>query len=161
MGLGGGVEPTIDWFEFDSLFTPSEIRSRRRSLEPSTNLGVAASASEYDGDRNLEVRYALPAQASPDHNEPPPWNIGFSKNFSKDLSGLDRKLAGRVLETLLIISNFAMPFVVLGDTFKPLSGKLASCWRYRIGDHRLILRPEPEDALIMAVAFAARGSIYE
>src|SRR5688500_3549746 len=31
----------------------------------------------------------------------PPWNIAFSKRLQKDLDGLDRKLAGRVLEVLL------------------------------------------------------------
>lgn len=166
--------PNDDWFHIDSVLTPSDLRSRRGSLEPRESLGIKEPLSPCFEDRIDYLHLpALPSRTYDDpddfhdlpplpaHCEPPPWNVGFSKQFKKDLGGLDRKLAGRVLEALLVVTNFAIPFAVVGDTFKPLSGKLASCWRYRIGDHRLILQPQPEDGMIFVVTFASRGDVYE
>lgn len=115
-----------------------------------------------------QANFSLPEDASRSYSDvidlvdsPPPWNIAFSKRFQRDLDGLDRKLTGRVLEVLLEIKDFALPFVAKGDTFKALTGDLVGCWRYRIGDRRLVLRPNREAKQIAAMAFAARGSVYE
>ena len=92
---------------------------------------------------------------------PPPWAIGFSRQFKKDTEALDRKLMGRVLEVLEEVSDLQLPFEVRGDTFKPLSGALGGCWRYRLGDWRLVLRPVISLARIDALTLAARGSVYD
>lgn len=92
---------------------------------------------------------------------PPPWLVGFSRRFKKDTHAIDRKLMGRILEVLEEISDYKPPFQAHGDTFKPLKGELAGCWRYRIGDNRLVIQPKVEQAQINAIAFGARGSIYD
>lgn len=92
---------------------------------------------------------------------PPPWKIGFSKQFKKDTKALDRKLMGRIFEVISEVADYAPPFETKGDTFKPLSGELSGYWRYRIGDHRLLLEPQPRRATINLLSFGARGSVYE
>jgi mRNA-degrading endonuclease RelE of RelBE toxin-antitoxin system len=83
----------------------------------------------------------------------------MSNGFSKAISGIDRKLQGRVLEALADIGRD--PLTPRGDTIKPLRAELGGCWRYRIGDYRLIYSPDLETGDITLVGFAARGSIYE
>ena len=92
---------------------------------------------------------------------PPPWRIGFTTQFRKDVSELDRKLQDRILETLQEISAYAFPFKIKGDTFKPLTGNLKGCWRFRIGDFRLIIKPIPAEAEINVITFSARGDVYD
>ena len=83
----------------------------------------------------------------------------MSSGFMKDITHIDRKLQGRILEALADIA--ADPLTVRGDTVKPLSRELAGNWRYRIGDHRVIYLPDKLSGDITLLAFAARGSIYE
>ena len=137
----------LDYFDAPARYAP------RDDFAEDWELARASPIGEVDlADADLETSASL---------GPPPWNIAFSKRFQKDLDGLDRKLAGRVLEVLLEVKDFKLPFSARGDTFKPLSGELAGCWRYRIGDHRLVLKPIPEWVQIAAVSFAARGSVYD
>jgi len=74
---------------------------------------------------------------------------------------MDGKLLGRVLRALEELSQSTRPLRPQGDTFKPLEGKLKGCWRYRIGDHRLVVQPRVEDGRIDALTLAARGSVYD
>lgn len=146
-----------------------EIQSSRYSIDP--GLAEACSMDFSDADPSLmsssepeigyEARYieSYPPKKRPDG--PPPWLIGFSKQFRKDTSGLDRKLMGRILEVLEEVADYTPPFSPRGDTFKPLAGELAGCWRYRLGDHRLVLQPLPARSQINVLTFAARGSVYE
>jgi mRNA interferase RelE/StbE len=92
---------------------------------------------------------------------PPPWRIGFSSQFRKDVGALDRKLQGRILEVLQEISDYAVPFRTKGDTFKPLKGDLMGYWRYRIGDFRLVIKPIVAKSEIDVITFSARGAVYE
>jgi mRNA-degrading endonuclease RelE of RelBE toxin-antitoxin system len=92
---------------------------------------------------------------------PPPWSVGFSRRFKKDTEGMDRKIMGRILEVLEEMTDYGFPFRAKGDTFKPLVGELDGCWRYRLGDSRLIIQPKVNQAQINAIAFAARGSVYD
>ena len=90
------------------------------------------SRSVYDHDPYGEVSYkSVDARILSDESSegPPPWVIGFSKQFKKDTSGLDRKLMGRILEVLEEVADYMPPFSPRGDTFKPLVGELAGCWR--------------------------------
>jgi len=92
---------------------------------------------------------------------PPPWRVGFTAQFRKDVSELDRKLQGRILESLQEISAYAFPFKTKGDTFKPLKGNLKGYWRFRIGDFRLVINPILADAEIDVITFSARGGVYD
>jgi mRNA-degrading endonuclease RelE of RelBE toxin-antitoxin system len=52
------------------------------------------------------------------------------------------------------------PTIIKGDTIKPLSGDLKGLWRYRIGDYRLVYRPDETYQKVTLIAFDSRGSIY-
>ncbi len=89
----------------------------------------------------------------------PPWTFGIADSFRKSIKGLDRKLQGRILEAVMKICE--SPLNPVGDTLKPLSGELQGFWRYRIGDHRLIYRPDKEEGKVLLLEFGPRGDIYE
>jgi len=108
-------------------------------------------------DRDINA-YAL---ENPLPRSPPPWRIGFTNQFCKDVTQLDRKLQGHILETLRKLSELPWPFKPQGDTFKPLSGDLKGMWRYRLGDFRLVVKPVLVDSELDLVTFAARGSVYD
>jgi len=87
------------------------------------------------------------------------WYIGMTTEFLKSISDIDRKLQGRILQAIAtIVKN---PFQQKGDTIKPLIGALKGCWRIRIGEYRLIYKPDGSTGYITLLAFDARGSVYE
>ena len=164
-----------DFFEVVEIFRRWELQRKRIKLEddedspspdvitPASKSGISLSRpvvfAKGRVDHDLELDPFEVHESSP--KGPPPWFIGFSKQFKKDTDCLDRKLLGRVLEALEEISGYAAPLRILGDTFKPLSGELQGCWRYRIGDHRLVVKPAIDLAQINALTLAARGSAYD
>ena len=89
----------------------------------------------------------------------PPWLVAMAPSFYKDIDHIDRKLQGRILEAIADIAKRILQ--PQGDTIKPLVGDYKHCWRYRIGDYRLIFMPDVPHASITLLAFASRGSIYE
>ena len=90
---------------------------------------------------------------------PPPWFFGMSKEFQKDINHIDRKLQGKILEALTDIVTH--PVELRGDTVKPLNAALRGCWRYRIGDFRLVYWPDEDTGNITLLTFAARRAIYD
>jgi mRNA interferase RelE/StbE len=100
-----------------------------------------------------------PACASASTKRPPPWFVGFTSQFKKDISKIDRKLMGRVLEMLSKITE--EPCLPNGDTIKPLGGEKKGFWRARIGDYRLVYFPDLEMGNISIHTLASRGSVYE
>ena len=139
----------LDWIEITEVLTGDQIAERFRGL--------------YEQGEPLRSHLEIDAFRSPGDKSaaPPPWLIGLSKQFKKDAVAMDRKLLGRVLELLSELSELPYPFKVLGDTFKPLKGELDGCWRYRIGDTRLIIQPKPEDSQINVLALGSRGGVYD
>ena len=90
---------------------------------------------------------------------PPEWHIGFTDEFLKSIKGIDRKLQGRILESLKEISE--TPLQVKGDTMKPLDNNLKGLWRYRIGDYRLLYKPDKKTKLILLICFSHRKNVYQ
>lgn len=135
-----------------------ERRAAQRLLEEEVRL------YSVDGWERAEPRHRV-SESRPRIREdawgPPPWFFGFSKQFKKDTSGLDRNVMGKILEILEQVADYAPPFTPHGDTFKPLTGDLAGCWRYRLGQSRLVLQPIPERCQINVLTFGARGSVYD
>ena len=86
------------------------------------------------------------------------WDLGFSSEFSKAIASIDRKLQGRVLQALDYLST--KPTVPKGNTVKPLSGEHEGLWRYRIGDYRLIYRPDTDNTRVELITVVSRGSAY-
>jgi addiction module RelE/StbE family toxin len=89
----------------------------------------------------------------------PEWFMGMTKEFTKNVQGIDTKLQGRVLKAITAIVHD--PTKARGDTIKPLAGEMKGLWRYRIGDYRLVYKPENTQRHIILVAFDSRGDIYE
>jgi len=86
------------------------------------------------------------------------WRIGLSTVFRKAIGNLDKKLQGRILEAIASICDD--PLTVQGDTKKPLEGNRKGLWRYRIGEYRLIYRPEADSSIVVLVDFIARSAGY-
>lgn len=170
-----------EWFEICEVQSPTQLRQRRMHVlageDPSTLRPRRQRAFGEAGiSASIRTAYSLPPPMSHgsrrassgvvSHDlssglaQPPPWAIGFSKQFRKDTKALDRKLQGRVLEVLEELSDYEFPFHASGDTFKPLVGELAGCWRYRIGDHRLVVQPVLQRCQLNALALGSRGSVY-
>lgn len=87
------------------------------------------------------------------------WSIVMPDSFTKSIRGLDKKLKGRILDALGKITQD--PLKENGDTVKALSSDKKGLWRYRIGDYRLIYRPEVEANRIVLLVCGSRGSVYE
>jgi mRNA-degrading endonuclease RelE of RelBE toxin-antitoxin system len=101
----------------------------------------------------------LPVSPAPPARRPPPWYIGMTSGFSRAITGIDRKLQGRILEALAdLIKN---PLEMRGDTIKPLGGGLKGCWRYRIGNFRMIYSADRKSGDVTLLAFTARSSAYD
>lgn len=153
------------WFEICEVQSAAQLKQRRKLVLSGADTSMSTKAV-YSMPRPMS--HGSPRAGSGvvlsdricEFAQPPPWAIGFSKQFKKDTKALDRKLQGRVLEVLEDLSGYQFPFHASGDTFKPLVGELAGCWRYRIGDHRLVVQPVPEQCQLNALALGARGSIY-
>jgi len=44
---------------------------------------------------------------------------------------------------------------------RPLKGKLAGHWRYRVGDYRVVYRTDENERVVIVLIIAHRGSVYE
>lgn len=149
-------------FVIEDVLSVSTLRSWRWKLDPpqlclDSDVRACLIKDVCSDSSDGHAMYDLIEPTTP----PPPWLIGFSKQFKKDTLELDRKLMGRILEVLEELSDYTPPFHTHGDTFKPLKSELEGCWRYRIGDARLVLKPEVGLAQLNAIAFKARGSVYD
>ena len=102
--------------------------------------------------------YAVRPRAFRAPRPEPSWYLGFTKEFSKAIANIDRKVQGRVLQALDYLST--KPTVPSGNTVKPLSGEHKGLWRYRIGDYRLIYRPDTDNARVELITVVSRGSAY-
>ena len=117
-----------------------DLSSARASLNESNSNNKDASG---------EISYSI---------GPPDWYVGFSKEFLKSISKIDRKMQGRIVKAVAEIS--ASPTDISGNTIKPLSGNLNGLWRYRLGDSRLIYYPHSSSKRITLISFGARGKVY-
>lgn len=156
-------------FEIEEVWSPTTLRKWRLKVDPvgpgRSDIAMdcvawdAVSEHAQHDVRGVAASYSMdmPQRSSP----PPPWLIGFSRQFKKDTHDLDGKLQGRIFRVLEDLSDYTPPFHPQGDTFKPLKGKFDGCWRYRIGNSRLVVKPEVARAQLNAIAFGARGSIYD
>ena len=146
-------------FDIDEVLTPAQIVELARTYDSGVFHSVGAWKRRRLDQSVASEHSILSAQEA--RTAPPPWMIGFSKQFKKDTSAMDRRMMGRILEVLEELTDYDVPFQARGDTFKPLTGELEGCWRYRIGDSRLVVQPQIDHARINALAFGARGSIYD
>ena len=88
-----------------------------------------------------------------------PWYVALTDEFIKAIRSIDRKLQGRILEAISYLSQ--TPMSPQGDTIKPLTGDLKGLWRYRLGDYRLVYRPDADTRSVALITFTSRGEAYQ
>ena len=70
------------------------------------------------------------------------WPIAMTEGFTAASRDVAPSLRDGLLEAILHIS--LMPTQPMGETVKPLIGMLNGLWRYRLGNSRLVYRPDTE-----------------
>jgi mRNA-degrading endonuclease RelE of RelBE toxin-antitoxin system len=152
------IETVPDTEQIEYIRTPAYYRSER-DLIPL----VTSKLNETDTPFSTLVISVLKEAKS--HvvglSAPPPrWFIGLTRDFMKQVDSIDRKFQGRVLQALGEITD--APTAVRGDTVKPLTkeDRFKGCWRYRLGDFRIIYYPNSSDRKITLIAFDARADAY-
>ncbi len=109
----------------------------------------SAQAALREPEPDSGVRYSL---------RTPNWYVGFSNEFIKSVSRIDRKVQGRILEAIAKVGE--APTTPIGDTVKPLTGDLSGLWRIRVGDNRLVYYPQAAMQRVTLISFGPRGSVY-
>lgn len=143
--------------------TPSKVQEALTSY----SIGRASRAETEDDDflepalpsRSLEhvrLRAHVPAPLADEDKRI--WMLSITSGFRKAITNVDKKLQGRVLEAITELTR--EPTTLRGDTIKPLDAERKGCWRYRIGDWRLIYRPEASERVVILLDFAPRSGAY-
>jgi len=83
--------------------------------------------------------------------ERPVWYVGMTGRFIRDMLDIDRRLDGWIVQAIRYLSTKTM--TPRGDTVKPLGGKLKGLWRIRMGNYRLVYRPDRERSRVLLIAF--------
>ena len=86
------------------------------------------------------------------------WTIEYSETAVKQLAKLDKKTAHDILnymdERVAVLDN---PRI----TGKTLKGKLGEFWRYRVGDHRIIVSIKDNALIILVIKIGNRREVYK
>ena len=86
------------------------------------------------------------------------WTIKYSDTALKELKKLDKGAAREILDYL------DKKITVLDDPTtagKGLSGKLASLWRYRVRDMRVICHIDKREVTVLVLRVAHRSTVYD
>lgn len=84
------------------------------------------------------------------------WQIEFLESANRALIKLDKKIQFRIL-------NFLRERIKENPRCigKPLVGRYAVCWRYRVGDYRIITKHENNQLIILVIEIWHRREIYK
>ncbi|AIL13810.1 toxin RelE (plasmid) [Candidatus Paracaedimonas acanthamoebae] len=86
------------------------------------------------------------------------WTLEFSDEALKQLKKLDKQISAKIVAFVKErISGLKDPRT-LG---KPLTGNLATYWRYRVGDYRVVCQINDQKILITVVKIGHRKEIYD
>ena len=86
------------------------------------------------------------------------WTIKYSDTALKELKKLDKGVVREILDYL------DKKIAVLDDPTtagKGLSGKLASLWRYRVRDMRVICHIDKGEVTVLVLRVAHRSKVYD
>jgi mRNA-degrading endonuclease RelE of RelBE toxin-antitoxin system len=181
--MGGGEDALIPFAKFMKNFALAASEEELLAIKPETEIEdvlirdvpyTRADLPSKERERilhaNREIPLApIPVEKIPDEleigrpsdiKESGNWLISFTPSFQKSLSSIgDKKMEGRILEAIAKLS--CNPTALIGDTNKPLSGSLKGMWRYRIGDYRLIHKPDHDKRVLYIILIHPRGKVYE
>ncbi len=85
------------------------------------------------------------------------WRLETSAQFDKAARKLDRQVLRRIKAYLGEVCELEDP----RSRGKGLSADLAGYWRYRIGDHRVIVEIRDNALVIVAIGLGHRSDIYD
>lgn len=87
------------------------------------------------------------------------WRIELSGLVQKNLHGLDKQIAKRVLRFLNDrVAKLDDPRSI-GEALK--GKKLGEFWKYRVGDYRIIADIQDSELLILVVRIGNRQEVYK
>ncbi len=85
------------------------------------------------------------------------WRIELAETAKKQFSGLDRPVQERIRKYLHErIATTADP----RDLADSLKSNLASLWKYRVGDYRIVAEIREEEVLVLIVRIGHRSKVY-
>lgn len=86
------------------------------------------------------------------------WTIEYAASLAKTLKSIDRSSRKRIRDFLEHrVANMDDPRVI----GKPLKGKLAQLWRYRVGPYRIVCSIEPDRCVVLVLRVAHRKHVYK
>ncbi len=88
----------------------------------------------------------------------PSWQVIFIDKAEKEFSKLDKNAQRAILKYLRTKIETDIDPRRFG---KPLAGKLAGLWRYRVGDYRILCSIEDDEIIVLVVSVGHRKEIYE
>jgi mRNA interferase RelE/StbE len=86
------------------------------------------------------------------------WTIEFDSGVEKDLKKLGRNAQKFILDYLENRISTAEDPRVFG---KPMRHELAGCWRYRVGNYRIIAKIEDDRLVVLVVKIGHRKDVYD
>lgn len=81
----------------------------------------------------------------------------YTNKAAKELSKLDKFLQNQIKKYMDKIQNLDDP----RSKGKALTGNLASLWRYRVSDYRVLCRIEDKILTIFAIKISHRKDVYD
>ena len=85
------------------------------------------------------------------------WKVNIDRHAIKQLKKLDKPAQKRVTDFLKSkIADCCNP----RHTGKPLQGKLAGLWRYRVGDYRIICKLKDSEVTVLVLNIKHRKHVY-
>ena len=85
------------------------------------------------------------------------YDLVVSERAAKQLRRLDPVAARRLLKYL---HESVAPLEDPRAVGRPLSGRFAGLWRYRVGDYRIIAHIDDDQFVVLALSFDHRSSAY-
>ncbi len=86
------------------------------------------------------------------------WAINYSDIALKKLKKLDKAVAREILDYL---DGKIAALDAPTTAGKPLTGKLATYWRYRVRDHRVICHLDKGEVTVLVLRVAHRNTVYK
>ncbi len=86
------------------------------------------------------------------------WRIEYLRSAQKSADGLDSQTRKRIRAFLHDrVAQADDP----GKLAKPLAGRFAPYWRFRVGDHRIICEIQNDKLVVLVIAVGHRRDIYQ
>lgn len=82
----------------------------------------------------------------------------FSRKAEREFSKLDHQTQKRIRNFL---RNKLLQQEAPKNLGKPMTGEFSGCWRYRVGDYRIICEFQNDRMIIYALSIGHRKKIYE